>query len=130
MTLFQIDANAKAALRKWNKRKARKEAKRLARIEANGGTEEGLIDEDDSEEEEEEAEEEEAGPEEGEEYDDEDEAETVSSRFIEKMLRHLLRGFNAKKLFVRIRCCNIVAMSISSMGEIEYVLLFKGVYEC
>lgn len=76
------------------------------------------MDEEESEEEEEEGGEAELE----EDYDDEDEAETISSRFIEKLLRHLLRGFSAKKLFVRIRCCNIVAMSISSMGEIEYVL--------
>lgn len=54
-----------------------------------------------------------------EEEDDEDEIETVSSRFVESLLRHLLRGFTAKRIAVRIRCCQIVALSIGSMGEIE-----------
>lgn len=112
-----IDVNAKAELRKFNKRKAKKEVKRLARIEANGGDEDDLM----IEEEEEENEDEDTADEEEElaEYDDEDEMETISSRFIEKLLRHLLRGFEAKKTFVRIRCCHIVALSINSMGEIE-----------
>jgi condensin complex subunit 3 len=50
---------------------------------------------------------------------EEDEMETVSSRFVEQLLRHLLRGFPAEKLSVRTRCCQIIALSISSMGEIE-----------
>lgn len=118
-----IDVNAKAELRKFNKRKAKKEAKRLARAKANGGDEDDLMIEEDeeNEENEEENENEDTADEEEElaEYDDEDEMETISSRFIEKLLRHLLRGFEAKKTFVRIRCCHIVALSINSMGEIE-----------
>jgi hypothetical protein len=110
-----VDVNAKLESRKLNKCKAKKEARRLARIEANGGTDDGL----DEEEEEEEEKEENVEEEEQSEYDDEDEMETISSRFIEKILRHLLRGFEAKKTFVRIRCCHIVALSINSMGEIE-----------
>lgn len=54
-----------------------------------------------------------------EEDDDEEEIETVSSRLVEKLLRHLLRGFTAKLKNVRSRCCQIVALSIGSMGEIE-----------
>lgn len=54
-----------------------------------------------------------------EEDDDEEDIETVSSRLVEKLLRHLLRGFTAKLNNVRTRCCQIVALSIGSMGEIE-----------
>lgn len=51
--------------------------------------------------------------------DDEDDEETISSRFVGSLLRHLLKGFTAKGIFVRTRCCQIIALSISSMGEIE-----------
>ncbi|KAI8986589.1 nuclear condensing complex subunit [Pilobolus umbonatus] len=50
---------------------------------------------------------------------EEEEYETISSRFVEKLLRHLLRGFKAKSVSVRLRCCQIIALSISSMGEID-----------
>ncbi|CEI97651.1 hypothetical protein RMCBS344292_11781 [Rhizopus microsporus] len=53
------------------------------------------------------------------EEDQEEGYETVGSRFVETLLRHLLRGFTAKRSSVRLRCCQIVALSISSMGEIE-----------
>lgn len=53
------------------------------------------------------------------EEDQEEGYETVGSRFVEILLRHLLRGFTAKRSSVRLRCCQIVALSISSMGEIE-----------
>lgn len=57
--------------------------------------------------------EEECDEEQGEEF------ETVCTRFVENLLRHLLAGFNAKNVNVRHRCCQIIALSISSMGEIE-----------
>lgn len=52
--------------------------------------------------------------------DDESEYETVTSRFVESILRHLFQGFADTKVNVRIRCCQIIALSISSMGELEY----------
>lgn len=54
------------------------------------------------------------------EEDDEDqEYETITSRFVERLLRHLFHGFADSKATVRIRCCQIIALSISSMGELE-----------
>ncbi|KAI9278371.1 nuclear condensing complex subunit [Phascolomyces articulosus] len=50
---------------------------------------------------------------------DDDDEETVSSRFIEYMLKHLLRGLPAKTKAVRLRCCQIIALSINSLGEID-----------
>jgi Mg-chelatase subunit ChlI len=118
-----IDITAKEELVKLNRRKAKQEAKRQARIEANSGEEEDdPMNEDDKENEEEEEEEEEEPVDlnslEADE-DDMNEMETVSSRFVEFLLRHLLRGFTAKTSAVRIRSCQIIALSISSMGEIE-----------
>jgi condensin complex subunit 3 len=52
--------------------------------------------------------------------DDEDEEhETLTSRFVESLLRHLFQGFADSKASIRIRCCQIIALSISSMGELE-----------
>ncbi|KAI8066111.1 nuclear condensing complex subunit [Thamnidium elegans] len=70
-------------------------------------------------EEEEEDEEEENEDEDDSMDDDEDDEETISSRFVGSLLRHLLKGFTAKGIFVRTRCCQIIALSISSMGEID-----------
>lgn len=56
-----------------------------------------------------------------EEDEEEGEYETVTSRFVESLLRHLFQGFADAKVNVRIRCCQIIALSISSMGELEYV---------
>ncbi|KAI8141539.1 nuclear condensing complex subunit [Fennellomyces sp. T-0311] len=57
----------------------------------------------------------------GDEEEDEetDEHETISARFIENMLKHLLRGLPAKTKAVRLRCCQIIALSINSLGEID-----------
>jgi hypothetical protein len=54
-----------------------------------------------------------------EEEEEEGEYETVTSRFVESLLRHLFQGFVDTKVNVRIRCCQIIALSISSMGELE-----------
>ncbi|KAI7850196.1 nuclear condensing complex subunit [Circinella umbellata] len=51
--------------------------------------------------------------------DEDEDDETISSRFIEYMLRHLLRGLPAKTKSVRLRCCQIIANSINSLGEID-----------
>jgi condensin complex subunit 3 len=52
--------------------------------------------------------------------DDNDEViETVSSRFVEFLLTHLLKGITVKDKAVRLRCCQIIALSINSLGEIE-----------
>lgn len=50
---------------------------------------------------------------------DEDEEETISSRFVRVLLLHILKGYEAKSNSVRLRCCQIIALSISCLGEIE-----------
>ncbi|KAG8897239.1 hypothetical protein FRB99_008349, partial [Tulasnella sp. 403] len=50
---------------------------------------------------------------------DEDEDEdTTASRFVSTLLKHLLRGFQAKDKNVRLRVVHCVAEMISSIGEI------------
>ncbi|KAJ2388206.1 chromosome condensation complex Condensin, subunit G, partial [Coemansia sp. RSA 2559] len=51
-------------------------------------------------------------------------ADTVSSRFAELLIRYLLQGFQAKEKLTRLRCCQIVAMSVTSLGEIDEDLYF------
>ncbi|KAI9477970.1 MAG: nuclear condensing complex subunit [Benjaminiella poitrasii] len=48
-----------------------------------------------------------------------EEYETISSRFVESLIRHLFRGFSDSKVSVRIRCYQIIALCISSMGELD-----------
>ncbi|KAF7725065.1 hypothetical protein EC973_000472 [Apophysomyces ossiformis] len=50
---------------------------------------------------------------------EEDLEETLSSRFVEFLMRHLLKGLVAKSKSVRFRCCQIIALSINSLGEID-----------
>lgn len=47
--------------------------------------------------------------------------ETITSRCVERFLRYLFRGFKDKKVSVRLRCCQILALSISGVGELEYM---------
>ncbi|KAI8373382.1 nuclear condensing complex subunit [Choanephora cucurbitarum] len=54
-----------------------------------------------------------------EEEEEEGEYETVTSRFVESLLRHLFKGFLDSKAIIRTRCCQIIALSISSMGELD-----------
>ncbi|RKP35999.1 nuclear condensing complex subunit, C-term domain-containing protein, partial [Dimargaris cristalligena] len=65
-----------------------------------------------------------------------DPAETItdslSSRFIEFLMHHLLKGFNAKDKLVRLRVCQLVALCVNSFGEIDeelYVTLKTKLYE-
>ncbi|KAL0097912.1 hypothetical protein J3Q64DRAFT_1078725 [Phycomyces blakesleeanus] len=53
--------------------------------------------------------------------DDMEGEETVSSRFVEHLMRHLIKGLMAKNKTVRLRSCQVVALSVNSLGEIEYV---------
>ncbi|KAJ2035254.1 chromosome condensation complex Condensin, subunit G [Coemansia sp. RSA 376] len=50
--------------------------------------------------------------------------DTVSSRFVELLIKYLLQGFQAKEKLTRMRCCQIVAMSVTSLGEIDEQLYF------
>ncbi|KAJ2837104.1 chromosome condensation complex Condensin, subunit G [Coemansia erecta] len=57
--------------------------------------------------------------------DDEDlDVDTASSRFVELLIKYLLQGFQAKEKLTRLRCCQIVAMSVTSLGEIDEELYF------
>ena len=49
---------------------------------------------------------------------DEDD-ETPASRFMERLLRHLLKGFPAKNKNVRFRCLSITAEMVGFLGEIK-----------
>jgi condensin complex subunit 3 len=51
--------------------------------------------------------------------DSEEVVESISSRFVEFLLTHLLRGITVRDKAVRLRCCQIIALSINSLGEIE-----------
>ncbi|EJC98309.1 uncharacterized protein FOMMEDRAFT_96961 [Fomitiporia mediterranea MF3/22] len=48
-----------------------------------------------------------------------DEEETPSSRFVARLLRYFLKGFQAKSKEVRFRCLNFVSEIISSLGEMD-----------
>lgn len=49
---------------------------------------------------------------------DEDEG-TVTSRFCERLIRHLLRGTEAKDRHVRFRCCHILSTVVNSLSDID-----------
>ncbi|KAJ1674476.1 chromosome condensation complex Condensin, subunit G, partial [Spiromyces aspiralis] len=51
--------------------------------------------------------------------------ETVFSRFIEFLICYLLRGFNAKEKMVRLRCCQLVAMTVTCLGEMDEELYLE-----
>ncbi|KAJ2757750.1 chromosome condensation complex Condensin, subunit G, partial [Coemansia sp. BCRC 34490] len=57
--------------------------------------------------------------------DGDENVDTVSSRFVELLIRYLLQGFYAKEKMTRLRCCQIVAMSVTSLGEIDEDLYFE-----
>ncbi|KAJ1982784.1 chromosome condensation complex Condensin, subunit G [Dimargaris xerosporica] len=59
-------------------------------------------------------------------------ADTLSSRFIEFLMYHLLKGFGAKDKPVRLRVVQLVAQCVNSFGEIDedlYVELRTRLYE-
>ncbi|GAB5588119.1 chromosome condensation complex Condensin [Umbelopsis nana] len=56
---------------------------------------------------------------------DDEVIDTISSRFVEFLLTHLLRGITVKDKAVRLRCCQIIALSINSLGEIDEDLYQK-----
>ncbi|KAJ2781905.1 chromosome condensation complex Condensin, subunit G [Coemansia javaensis] len=51
--------------------------------------------------------------------------DTAASRFVELLIKYLLQGFQAKEKLTRLRCCQIVAMSVTSLGEIDEDLYFE-----
>lgn len=54
--------------------------------------------------------------------DEDDDEDTPASRLVSTLLKHLIKGFNAKDKIVRYRVVQIVAELIFSLGELEYVL--------
>ena len=51
---------------------------------------------------------------------EETEESLAAGRFVEMFLRHLLRGIDAKEKFVRLRVCQLIALAMNSLGEIEF----------
>ncbi|KAK9768449.1 chromosome condensation complex Condensin, subunit G [Basidiobolus ranarum] len=45
--------------------------------------------------------------------------ETLSSRFVEYLMKYLLKGVNAREKPVRLRVCQLIALTINSLGEID-----------
>ncbi|ORX63182.1 hypothetical protein DM01DRAFT_1331258 [Hesseltinella vesiculosa] len=50
---------------------------------------------------------------------DEDMPETMSSRFVRVLMTYILKGHTAKSQTVRLRCCQIIALSVSCLGELD-----------
>ncbi|KAF9407125.1 hypothetical protein BGZ94_002812, partial [Podila epigama] len=50
---------------------------------------------------------------------EEEEVEGISSRFVEHLMRHLLRGVRVKEKQVRLRSCQLIALSTNSLGAID-----------
>ncbi|KAG5362201.1 Condensin complex subunit 3 [Yarrowia sp. C11] len=53
------------------------------------------------------------------EEDSDEEQSTISSRFCEALIRHVLRGTQAKDRHVRFRCCHILSTVINSLSDID-----------
>lgn len=53
---------------------------------------------------------------------EDDDEDTPTSRLVAALLKHLIKGFNAKDKIVRYRVVQIVAELIFSLGELELVL--------
>lgn len=50
---------------------------------------------------------------------EEEEGEGISSRFVEHLMRHLLKGVRVKEKQVRLRSCQLIALSTNSLGAME-----------
>ena len=50
---------------------------------------------------------------------EETEESLAAERFVEMFLKHLLRGIDAKEKFVRLRVCQLIALTMNSLHEIE-----------
>ncbi|KAG0368508.1 nuclear condensing complex subunit [Gamsiella multidivaricata] len=51
--------------------------------------------------------------------DDEEGAEGISSRFVEYLMHHLLKGVRVKEKQVRLRSCQLIALSTNSLGAMD-----------
>lgn len=54
-----------------------------------------------------------------EEKEEEENDDTTATRFVEILLKHLLRGFHAKNKSVRLRCCQMVALLVNGLESME-----------
>ena len=50
---------------------------------------------------------------------EDEESDTVGSRFVECLISHLLRGIESKDKIVRFRVCQLIAVTINHLGEIS-----------
>ena len=50
---------------------------------------------------------------------EETEESLAAGRFVEMFLKHLLKGIDAKEKFVRLRVCQLIALAMNSLHEIE-----------
>lgn len=58
-----------------------------------------------------------------------DDDETTATRFTHRLLKHFLKGFQAKDKNVRYRAVCFIAEAISQLGELEYAFfLFRPVF--
>jgi len=64
------------------------------------------------------------------ENEDEEAAEGISSRFVERLMRHLLKGVRVREKQVRIKSCQLIALSTNSLGAMEYVTGFQKRCTC
>ncbi|GJJ68327.1 condensin complex subunit 3 [Entomortierella parvispora] len=55
----------------------------------------------------------------GTETEDEEGSEGISSRFVEYLMHHLLKGVRVKEKLVRLRCCQLIALSTNSLGAMD-----------
>ncbi|KAF9348848.1 hypothetical protein BGX34_002209 [Mortierella sp. NVP85] len=53
------------------------------------------------------------------ENEDEEGAEGISSRFVERLMRHLLKGVRVREKQVRIKSCQLIALSTNSLGAMD-----------
>ncbi len=51
--------------------------------------------------------------------DDDDDDDTTASRFVSRLLRYILKGFEAKDKNVRYRVVQMVAEMVPYLGELE-----------
>lgn len=49
--------------------------------------------------------------------------DTPASRFVSRLLKHLVKGLEAKNKMVRYRCINIIAEMMAHLGEVECVFI-------
>ena len=55
---------------------------------------------------------------------DEDEEETFINRFIDSLINHLLKGISSNNKVVRYRVCQLIALSLDTVTEMEFVFYY------